>query len=224
MSDADNGSLLATFLGAGGVPYKTVLADPSWPSKSTGDDAKRTKWLATNTKPRYKTMKPADIMALPVNDIADRDAMLVMWATWMHLALAMKVIEAWGFRYVTGIPWLKVCKPELVWGGPQYDVAAWLEKDPHAIRPIYGPGVWFQHCTELILLARRGHPFGKLGNPRPARKGIIIAPRGDEHSRKPEELQAWIDQKFPGPKLEMFARQPREGWSSWGDELSQPQG
>ena len=155
-------------------------------------------------------MTAKELLALPVSGLAKRDAMLVLWSTWMHLALAMKVIDAWGFTYCAGFPWLKVVNhsTERVFTAGNWMIPA----------PIFGPGVWAQGCTELVLLARRGQPFGSLGNPRPARKGIIIASRG-AHSEKPVELQDWIDAKFPDPKIELFARRHRPGWTCWGDQL-----
>lgn len=182
--------------------FKTILIDVPWPSAVRKPKPGKGQWLAEHTRPRYKTMKMDDITRLPVSDIAEDDAMLVMWCTWSHLPLAFPLITHWGFKYATGFIWVKTCK----------------NTPAGVIKPIYGPGVWFQHCSEIILLARRGHPFGKLGNPRPARKGILLSPRLG-HSVKPPELQDWIDEKFPGPKLEMFARRRRVGWSSWGDQL-----
>lgn len=195
-------------------PFGTILADPAWPSKSHPPDTARDRWIGTNMRPRYRTMKPEDLINLPVAAISAPDSVLVLWSTWMHLDLAMRCIEAWGFRYATGMPWLKVTKGSVGGDGGQMD-------SPHpVIRPIFGPGVWFQHCTELVLIGRRGRPFGELGNPRPARKGIVVAPRGEEHSEKPREVQDWIDAAgFPGPKLEMFARRTRPGWVCWGDEV-----
>jgi N6-adenosine-specific RNA methylase IME4 len=191
-----------------GQQFRTILSDHPWPSSSTPGKA-RDHWMKTNMKPRYQTMTSRQLLEFPLPALAHDDCVLVMWATWMHLALAMECIDAYGFRYCAGFPWLKVCKPH-----PAFS-SKW---DEPTIKPIYGPGVWAQGCTELILIARRGRPFGSQGNPRPARKGIIIAPR-QEHSRKPAELQDWIDAKFPGPKIELFARQTRPGWTSWGDQL-----
>lgn len=217
MSEQDNRSLLAA---TGKVKYRTILSDPPWPSKSSPGARKH--WMRTNMKPRYNTMKAADIIGLPVHAIAHEDAMLVLWATWMHLALAMQVIEVWGFTYCTGMPWLKVCKPpNCPLHGPPPGADGCMrccQNESVEIKPIYGPGVWFQGCTELILIARRGRPFGSLGNPRPARKGIVIAPR-QEHSRKPEEVHLWLEGKFPGPKIELFARRNRPGWVCWGSEV-----
>lgn len=205
MGDADNGSLLWA---AGGQRFGTIVADPAWPSSKAPSKA-RHHWMRENMKPRYGTMRPRDILALPVSDIALPDAVLVLWATWMHMELAMQCIKVWGFRYATGMPWLKITKRSIA--------------DQEGMTPIFGPGPWMQHCTELVLIARRGRPFGSQGNPRPARKGIIIAPR-QQHSRKPEDLQAWIDdpsKRFPGPKIELFATQRRSGWTSWGSNIDE---
>jgi len=40
-----------------------------------------------------------------------------------------------------------------------------------------------------------------------------------EHSRKPDEIYARIEALVPGPYLELFARQQRPGWDSWGHEV-----
>lgn len=196
--------------------FKSILMDIPWPSGKRKPTKGGGKWLSERTRPRYGTMSMAEIAQLPVSDIAADDAMLVMWCSWMHLPLAFPLIRTWGFQYATGFPWLKIIKPNASTGAmfiggngcPAISIPA----------PIYGPGVWVQHCTEIVLLARRGRPFGAMGNPRPARKGIIIAPR-QEHSRKPDELHEWIESKFPGPMLEMFARRPRKGWTVWGNEV-----
>ena len=183
---------------ADGRRFGTVYADPPWPSRSQ-QSATKVDWINKRMRPHYGTLSADQLRSLPVSELALPDAALILWTTWMHLALALECVTAWGFRYATGMPWLKVAK-----GG----------------QPIFGPGVWFQHCTELLLVTRRGQPrFGGFGNPRPARKGIIIAPRG-EHSQKPEEAAQWIERVgFPEPQVELFARQSRPGWAAWGDEL-----
>jgi N6-adenosine-specific RNA methylase IME4 len=152
-------------------------------------------------------MSIEEIAELPVDQIASKDAVLLMWCTWGNLYNAMFLMDEWRFNYATGMPWLKTLRP-----------LGQLHRR-HIMAPIFGMGVWFQHCTELLLIGRRGRPFGKMGNPRPARKGIVISPRL-EHSRKPEEVQLWVESAgFPKPLLEMFARRPRRNWTTWGDEV-----
>ena len=40
-----------------------------------------------------------------------------------------------------------------------------------------------------------------------------------EHSRKPDEFFALVEKLTPGSKIELFAREPREGWAAWGAEV-----
>ena len=40
-----------------------------------------------------------------------------------------------------------------------------------------------------------------------------------EHSKKPEMVYEMIEAMYDAPYLELFARQSRQGWSSFGNEL-----
>ena len=46
---------------------------------------------------------------------------------------------------------------------------------------------------------------------------LIVAPRR-EHSRKPDEAHERIERLVSGARLELFARQSRSGWATWGDQ------
>jgi N6-adenosine-specific RNA methylase IME4 len=48
---------------------------------------------------------------------------------------------------------------------------------------------------------------------------LVIAPRR-EHSRKPDEVAAGTERLVAGPYLELFARETRPGWTSWGNEVT----
>ncbi len=74
-----------------------------------------------------------------------------------------------------------------------------------------GIGQYMRGQTELCLLAVRGPSV--LPDVAPA--NLVAAPRR-EHSRKPDEAYARIEQVSPGPRLEMFAARPRVGWMTWG--------
>jgi N6-adenosine-specific RNA methylase IME4 len=76
-----------------------------------------------------------------------------------------------------------------------------------------GMGYTTRKNAELCLLARRG-------SPKRLRKDtheLIIAPRR-EHSRKPQEARARIEQYAEGPYLEILARTPATGWTAWGSQ------
>jgi len=50
---------------------------------------------------------------------------------------------------------------------------------------------------------------------------VVLAPVG-AHSEKPSEVYSRIERLYPGPYLELFARKPRDGWTTWGNEILAP--
>jgi len=74
------------------------------------------------------------------------------------------------------------------------------------------PFSWM-YSTEHVL-------FGRVGNLDVQRKGLRLdfAAKVREHSRKPDEFFALVAQASPGPRLEMFARESRDGFEPWGNE------
>ena len=49
-------------------------------------------------------------------------------------------------------------------------------------------------------------------------KSVIIAPRR-KHSQKSEEIFRYAERLSHPPRIELFAREKRTGWSSWGNEV-----
>jgi N6-adenosine-specific RNA methylase IME4 len=171
--------------------FKTVLADPPWRfANRTGKVAPEHRRLD-----RYDTMTLNDICALPVGESAAENAHLYLWVPNALLPHGLRVMEAWGFRYVSNVVWAKRRKD----GGPDGR----------------GVGFYFRNVTEIIL-------FGVKGTMRtldPGRSQVnMIETRKREHSRKPDEQYDLIESCSPGPYLELFARYPREGWEVWGSE------
>ena len=71
--------------------------------------------------------------------------------------------------------------------------------------------------SEPCLLARRGNPLRLDAGVH----SVIMVPVG-AHSEKPDEAYARMERLYPGPRLELFARRPREGWTTWGNEIARP--
>lgn len=176
----------------GGFP--TIMADPPWRfANRTGKVAPEHRRLD-----RYSTLDLADIKALPVADVAAKNAHLYLWVPNALLPEGLAVMEAWGFRYVSNVVWAKRRKD----GGPDGR----------------GVGFYFRNVTELLLFGVRG----SMRTLAPARRQVnIIETRKREHSRKPDEQYDLIEQCSPGPWLELFARHPRDGWTVWGDESTE---
>jgi hypothetical protein len=77
-------------------------------------------------------------------------------------------------------------------------------------------GFYFRNVTELLLFGMRGKNARTL--PPGRSQENLIAAQKREHSRKPDEQYALIEACSPGPRLELFARGPRPGWTVWGNE------
>jgi hypothetical protein len=80
--------------------YRVILADP--PLKfSSGPNR--------NPNNHYPTMTIAQLATLPVSELAHPDGCrLILWFTFPHLHRATELMKAWGFRYSTGRPWVKL--------------------------------------------------------------------------------------------------------------------
>lgn len=88
--------------------YSVIYADPPWAYRDKRDKHPR---LCGGASAHYSTMSIEAIKALPVNDIADVNSMLFMWATFPNLREALDTIQAWGFVYKTlGFSWIKTNK------------------------------------------------------------------------------------------------------------------
>jgi N6-adenosine-specific RNA methylase IME4 len=119
------------------------------------------------------------------------NAVLYLWATAPKLREALQVIEGWGFNYVTNLVWVK-------------------DK--------IGMGYWARGRHELLLVATKGQPGAPDPGDRP--DSVIEAPRTD-HSAKPDIVYDLIETAMPDRSyLELFARSGREGWTSWGNEVT----
>lgn len=75
-------------------------------------------------------------------------------------------------------------------------------------------GQYFRGRHELCLFGVKGKFF--TGNR--SQSTVIIANKR-EHSKKPEEMYVKIESVSQSPRLEVFARNKRKGWDSYGDEL-----
>lgn len=81
-------------------------------------------------------------------------------------------------------------------------------------KPSIGMGNYYRGSTEQVLFGVRGslallrHDVGTW----------FAAPRGDQHSAKPDAFYQMVETCSPGPWLDMFARSQRPGWQVWGAE------
>lgn len=108
-----------------GGPYRTIVVDPPWAGSDSGDVDP-----FGNLAPAYQTMSVEEMKELPVGELAfEDDCHLYLWTTgrtWHH---ALELVQAWGFRFVQTLVWVKHRQ---------------------------GTGKYFAHKHELVLFAMRG--------------------------------------------------------------------
>ncbi len=176
------------------VGFKTIVADPPWKYGAWGKASKPNYngHIPAVSRMPYATMSVDEIAALPVSELAADDCDIYLWTTQKYLPDTFGVLEAWGFRYCQTLTW---CKTPM------------------------GTGQGGLYCptTEFCLLGRKG----KM----PAKKRVDTTwwnwPRAwKTHSRKPEAFQDIVETMSDAPRLEMFARRRRLGWSAFGNECN----
>ena len=142
---------------------------------------------------QYACMNAAAIRALPVDQLAGRDCWLFLWVTAPLLDLGFACLKGWGFAYKTFLVWRKVTRNG---------------------KPAIGTGYVVRGMAELVLVGCFGAPhYAK------ALDGLFDGVRR-KHSRKPDEFYARLERFAPhARKIDLFARETRPGWTSWGDEV-----
>lgn len=171
--------------------FPVIYADCPWTFKTYSKKGEK-----KSPSKHYKTLTIEDICRFPVADVAAKDCLLFLWVYQPLLPEALKVMEAWGFRYVSiGFVWRKLTK--------------------HGKEHI-STGYYTRAGMEMVLIGRKGNP------PRPKNRGIrqVFSSPVREHSRKPDEIYEFIEKMYDGPYLELFARSSyRKDWTKVGDEV-----
>lgn len=215
--------------------FQVVLADPPW----NYSDKLRMSDVARGSADQYETMSDVEIARLSTRiDVTNHagngkeiahhiagfrikdDAVLFMWTTNSFLidGTSAGLCRVWGFKPKQLITWVKT-KAEHI-SGVENLVDSFL--GPYDSKAItmdslqFGMGHYTRGVTEHLILATKGK-CTKLVKAKNIRNAFF-APRR-KHSQKPDEQYAIIESLFDGPYLELFAREQREGWTAWGQEL-----
>ena len=178
--------------------YPVILADPPWSYSDRG--------CIGAVAEQYATLSLEQICSMPVAQLASRDCVLFLWATYPKIQDALAVINAWGFTYKSiAFQWLKLYS-----GG----------------EPFFGLGRWTRGNTEPVLLATRGKP-SRVGRDVSQLVGIdafmdeeLVAACVGSHSAKPPQVRTKIERLMGEcSRLELFARERVDGWDAWGNQI-----
>lgn len=175
--------------------YRIGYADPAWKYADACNAGQR------GAEHKYTVTSTEDLCRLEVGRLFAADAALFIWATWPMLPDALRVMEAWGFRYSTcAFVWVKTTK-----GGALH----------------WGMGQSTRSNTEPCLLGIRGRLGRESGGVHQviAEPETIVAPVG-AHSAKPTETRDRIVRLLGDrPRIELFARDRAPGWDAWGNQV-----
>lgn len=165
--------------------YGVIVIDPPWQMEKIERDVR-----PNQVSFDYPTMDEAELATFGVPSIAAPDCHLYCWTTHKHLPMALRLVEAWGFRYVMTHVWHK----------------------PGGFQPIGLP----QYNCEFVIYARKGSP--KFVDTK-SFFACFEAPRR-EHSRKPDEFYEIVQRVTDGRRIDVFSREAREGFDQFGNEAN----
>lgn len=140
---------------------------------------------------KYPTMTEEEIATMPIQDIQADDCVCFMWTTLTTLPEALRILERWGFKYHITLTWDK--------GG------GWSSSG-------------FHRRTELLLVGYKGILSNVVKQEGEFIPTFFYEPKR-EHSKKPDIMYQYIEDRTMGEKVELFARTCRPGWTVWGNQL-----
>jgi len=156
-------------------------------------------WQYSNTgfdqsaSQKYSTMSVEELSEYNLPALGNDKTVIFLWATNPLLPDALTVMQAWQFEYKTNMAWIKNKGPGI----------GWFQKSRH----------------ELLLIGVKPDTL------HPSKKFISWFKEDvTKHSKKPDLVYDMIESMYPGPLdetfyVELFARNTRKGWKSWGNEL-----
>ena len=173
--------------------YRVIYADPPWKQSKGGKKAVR----------KNSSGKPLDYPVCSMEEIKEHlrqadsltgdDAILFLWTIDKYLFEAEEIAKSLGYKLHARMIWNKV------------------NGIPAAFTVRYGHEyLLYMYKGKLTPVAREER--GKIHT--------VFTEKVKKHSQKPEEAYRIIERLYPHfNKIELYARNEREGWDCWGDEV-----
>jgi len=175
--------------------YNTIVIDPPWNQGKTG---KRKVRPSQTTKLDYSTMSKEELLDMPIDKLGTDNSFIFLWTTNSKdkktgepfLKTSFDLLEKWGYTFYTMITWNKNTGP-----------------------CPFGP---FQIVTEYVLFAYKGKCTFKKDKLEFMKN--LFTESSSAHSVKPQSFYDSIKEMTDGERIDIFARQKRDGFDGWGNE------
>lgn len=166
-----------------------IMIDPPWRHELRSQKG----YTEKSASGQYDTMPIEEIRALPVGALARGDAILWCWATHAMIDQQIACVRAWGFKFSTTGVWVKRTKRGKL---------------------NFGTGQRLRCASEPFIIASFDAPITERSV-----RTVIDGPIR-EHSRKPDEAYQAAEKLYPRAlcRMDIFSRETRPGWRSWGRE------
>ena len=175
------------------MKYQVILSDPPWRQRKGGTKAVRPN--SSGKELDYPVLSMADIFNYQDKalEIADENHVLFLWTIEKYLTDAEQLVKDLGYKLHARMIWNKVTGI------------------PAAFTIRYGHD-YLLYCYRGKLLPVAKEERGKIHS--------VFTEQVSRHSKKPQISYDIIERLYPDTnKLEMVARDKRDGWDVWGNEI-----
>ena len=173
--------------------YDILYADPPWKQSRGGKKSVRPN---SSGKPlEYHTLSMEDIKAQleQANSLTNDNSVLFLWTIDKYLFESEQLAKSLGYKLHARMIWNKVN------GIP----AAFTIRFGHEY-------LLYMYKGKLLPVDKKER--GKIHS--------VFTEKVKRHSQKPDEAYSIIERLYPdAKKLELYARNQRDGWDCWGDEV-----
>lgn len=173
--------------------YQIIYADPPWQQSRGGKKAVRENSSGKELDYPVIDLKEIKDIFWDIFEYADENSVLFLWTIEKYLFEAQKMAEEFNYRLHARMIWNKIT------GIP----AAFTIRFGHEY-------LLYMYRGKLLPVAKEEQ--GKIHS--------VFTEQVKRHSQKPEIAYQIIERLYPNTnKLEIFARNKRQGWDVWGNEI-----
>jgi len=158
------------------------------PPWTVKNNLKDLRFYRTGKTMPYPLMSNEEIINFPIDNFAANRCDLFLWTITSKIPLCFDILKKWGFKYM--------------------DFIAWDKEIGVPVNGIYRRTEW------VIYAYRKKMGINKKGKFIPS----LMREKREYHSRKPNVFYEILKNNTKEPRIDIFARENRDGFDVWGNE------